>query len=114
MFSFPECVTVSAREGEYQFRAGAGAADGGETCGFFIVGDADQIVKVEMTEIDVSCGDGGLVVVSRREGGPSPVFGREFLGNTGAHGKLVIGQEKSLDECSGRLVQTNSYSLFYV
>lgn len=57
-----ECVTVSAREGEYQFRAGAGAADGGETCGFFIVGDADQIVKVEMTEIDVSCGDGGLVV----------------------------------------------------
>ena len=102
-------MTVSAREGEYQFRAGAGAgaADGGETCGFFIVGDADQIVKVEMTEIDVSCGDGGLVVVSRRdEGGPSPVFGREFLGNT--------GQEKSLDECSGRLVQTNSYSLFYV
>ena len=62
---FPECVTVSAREGEYQFRAGADAG-GGETCGFFIVGDADQVVKVEMTEIDVSCGDGGLVVVSRK------------------------------------------------
>ena len=60
-------MTVSAREGEYQFRAGAGAV-GGETCGFFIVGDADQIVKVEMTEIDVSCGDGGLVVVSRKRG----------------------------------------------
>ena len=90
-------MTVSAREGEYQFRAGADAGDG-ETCGFFIVGDADQIVKVDMTEIDVSCGDGGLIVVSRREGqwgGPSPVFGREFSGNTGAHGKLVIGQGKS-------------------
>ena len=60
-------MTVSAREGEYQFRAGA---VGGETCGFFIVGDADQIVRVEMTEIEVSCGDGGLVVVSRREGHP--------------------------------------------
>ena len=78
MFSFPECVTVSAREGEYQFRAGAGAVGGGETCGFFIVGDADQIVKVEMTEIDVSCGDGGLVVVSRKREGHPLFLGESF------------------------------------
>ena len=71
-------MTVSAREGEYQFRAGAGAgAVGGETCGFFIVGDADQIVKVEMTEIDVSCGDGGLVVVSPNRGDPCLIDGSD-------------------------------------
>ena len=65
-----ECETVSARAGEYQYTA-ADAAVGAasETCGFFIVADADQIVKVEMTELDVSCGGGGgdgggLVVVS--------------------------------------------------
>ena len=60
-------MTVSARPGEYQYTAADSAGGEGETCGFFIVADADQIVKVEMTEIDVSCGgggDGGLVVVS--------------------------------------------------
>ena len=78
-------MTVSAREGEYQFRAGAGAAGGGETCGFFIVGDADQVVKVEMTEIDVSCGDGGLVVVSRRDGGRAiPCFGERVFRQYGS------------------------------
>ena len=63
-----ECVTVSARAGEYQYTADAAAVGAAsETCGFFIVADADQIVKVEMTELDVSCGGGdggGLVVVS--------------------------------------------------
>ena len=59
-------MTVSARPGEYQYTA-ADSAGEGEACGFFIVADADQIVKVEMTDIDVSCGGGGgggLVVVS--------------------------------------------------
>lgn len=57
-----ECVTVSARPGEYRYTAAAGPESTGETvCGFFIVADAAQIVKVEMTELDVSCGDGGLV-----------------------------------------------------
>ena len=66
-FSLSECMTVSARDGEYEYRATGDASEsGGETCGFFIVGDADQIVLVEMTELDVSCGDGGLVVASTK------------------------------------------------
>ena len=59
-------MTVSASPGEYRYTAAAvGPESTGETvCGFFIVADAAQIVKVEMTELDVSCGDGGLVAVS--------------------------------------------------
>lgn len=56
-----ECMYMASEEGEYYYKAKT--QPDGTACGIYIFGDPDQNIEIRFNYLDVSCENGGLVVV---------------------------------------------------
>ncbi len=58
-------MKIVADPGSYYFRS-PGEPESAATCGMYVVAPANAVVLVEMEAVEVTCGE-GLVVVRRKE-----------------------------------------------
>jgi hypothetical protein len=59
-------MTVAYDEGLYYYKASP-AEDLTATCGLYLFTDPDKLVEIELTHLDISCEDGGLLSVIFRK-----------------------------------------------
>lgn len=56
---------VTSKSGLFYYKANA-VQDYGETCGLYLITDPGRRIEIELTHLDVSCQDGGLLSVIRK------------------------------------------------
>lgn len=56
-----ECMHLVTEEGEFYYKEMTNPD--GSVCGIYFYGEPDQIVEIQFNYLDVTCENGGLVVV---------------------------------------------------
>lgn len=69
---FAECMHLVSEEGEFYYKERTNPD--GSVCGIYIYGEPDQIVEIQFNYLDVTCENGGLVVVSHLNQNNSKLF----------------------------------------
>lgn len=63
-YFFPECMYMTSEEGEFYHKAKS--HPDGTACGIYLFAEADQNIEIRFNYLDVTCENGGLVVVCNK------------------------------------------------
>jgi len=57
-----DCITVTSKHGNFQYKASSNDMTLGATCGLYFITDPDKRIEIEITHLELSC-EGGIISI---------------------------------------------------